>query len=421
MKNARTLAVDALVQTERSGAYSNLAINEVLADCGLDKRERSLASALFFGVLERKMTLDYYIGSLLTRKGGRIHCFTRQVLRCAIYQMLYMDKIPNSAAVNEAVKMMKASKRHSETSFVNAILRKAAQGLPPLPDDATYKYSAPQWLVDSLYNDYGKQDADKFLENSLLTPPLYIRVNTIKTNADELIDLLGQKGINAQKTAIDNALLLTGYNGAENEDYYKKGYYYFQDLASQICVAKIGLKPKESFVDLCAAPGGKSFTAAQYLKNDGKILSCDLHEHRVELIKKSANRLGITCIECRQMDAVYTQNIGVFDAVLCDVPCSGLGVIARKPDIKYKDPKDFSEIEKTQKQILNTAAAYVKKGGRLVYSTCTLRKAENENMVDCFLREHNDFEIAVPPKTFFPHIDGTDGFFVAVLCKKRGE
>lgn len=418
MKNARTLAVEALVQTERSGAYSNLAINEVLAECGLDKRERSLASALFFGVLERKMTLDYHIGSLQTRKGGRIHCFTRQVLRTALYQMLYMDKIPNSAAVNEAVKIMKNSKRHSETGFVNAMLRKAAQGLPPLPEDASLKYSAPQWLVESLCEDYGEEKAIKFLENSLLTPPLYIRVNTLKTSADELIELLGAKGIKAEKVALDNALLLEGYSGAENDEYYKKGYYYFQDLASQTCVAKIGLKPKESFADLCAAPGGKSFTAAQYLQNDGKILSCDLHEHRVELIKKSAKRLGITCIECRQMDAAVPQEIGKFDAVLCDVPCSGLGVIARKPDIKYKDPKEFLEIEKTQKQILNTAAAHVKNGGRLVYSTCTLRKAENENIVDSFLCEHNDFEIAVPPKTYFPHIDGTDGFFVAVLCKK---
>lgn len=417
MKNARTVAVDALVQTERSGAYSNLAINEVLANCGLEKRERALASALFFGVLERKMTLDFYISGLLTKK-GRVHCFTRQVLRCALYQMLYMDKIPNSAAVNEAVKMMKASKRHSETGFVNALLRKAANGLPELPDDATLKYSAPEWLVESLYKDYGKQDADKFLENSLTTPPLYIRVNTLKTTREELCALLAEKGIEVKACAMDDALLLCGYSGAENEEYYKKGYYYFQDLASQTCVSKIGLKPGESFADLCAAPGGKSFTAAQYMQNKGKILSCDLHEHRVELIQKSAYRLGITCIECKQMDASVQQDIGTFDAVLCDVPCSGLGVIARKPDIKYKDPKEFAEIEKIQRQILDTAANYVKSGGRLVYSTCTLRKAENEKIVEDFLCKHNDFEIAVSPKTYFPHKDGTDGFFVAVLCKR---
>ncbi len=417
MKNARTVAVDALLQTERSGAYSNLAINDVLANCGLEKRERALASALFFGVLERKMTLDYYIAGLLTKK-GRIHCFTRQVLRCALYQMLYMDKIPNSAAVNEAVKMMKASKRHSETGFVNALLRKASNGLPQLPDDATLKYSAPLWLVESLYKDYGKEDADKFLENSLLTPPLYIRVNTLKITRDQLCELLLQKGIKVQKCAMDDALLLCGYSGAENEEYYKKGYYYFQDLASQTCVSKIGLKPEESLVDLCAAPGGKSFTAAQYLQNKGKILSCDLHEHRVELISKSAQRLGISCIECKQMDATINHDIGVFDAVLCDVPCSGLGVIARKPDIKYKDPKEFCDIEKIQKQILNTAANYVKSGGRLIYSTCTLRKAENEDVVEGFLREHKDFEIGVSPKTYFPHKDGTDGFFIAVLVKK---
>lgn len=418
MKNARALAVEALVLTERSGAYSNLAINDVLADCGLDKRERSLANALFFGVLERKLTLDYYIAGLQTKKGSRIHCFTRQVLRTAIYQMLYMDKIPNSAAVNEAVKIMKKSKRHSETGFVNAMLRKAAQGFDELPDDASLKYSAPGWLVDSLCHDYGKENAIAFLENSLLTPPLYIRVNTLKTGADELIALLADKGIKAEKCNMDNALLLCGYSGAENEEYFRQGYYYFQDLASQTCVKSIGIKSGESMVDLCAAPGGKSFTAAQYMQNNGRILSCDLHEHRTELIEKSAKRLGITCIECRQMDATQPQAIGEFDAVLCDVPCSGLGVIARKPDIKYKDPKEFADIEKTQKQIINTAAAYVKSGGRLVYSTCTLRKAENENVVESFLREHKDFQIAVPAKTYFPHLDGTDGFFVAVLCKK---
>lgn len=417
MSSGRSIAVEALVITEREKAYSNLAINDMLKDSGLDKRERALASALYFGVLERKLTLDFYIGQFVLQKKGRIHSFTRQVLRTGIYQIAYMDKIPNSAAVNECVKIMKNSKRHSETGFVNAVLRRACKGLPELPDDIGIKYSAPDWLIKSLCKDYGKETAEKILCESLNTPPVNIRVNTEKITCDQLIEEFKSYNIIACKTDIDGCLQLKNYYGAANDELYNKGYFFFQDMASQILIKSIGIKETDRVLDLCAAPGGKSFCAAQY--TNGEIIACDLYDHRAELIKKSSKRLGLCNIKTIVSDAKeYSNELGLFDIVLCDVPCSGLGVIRRKPDIKYKDTNEFSALEKTQYEILTNAKNYVKAGGMLIYSTCTLRKSENDGIIKGFLMQNPDFSLVEPTVTLFPHINGTDGFFIAKIIKK---
>lgn len=424
MSDPRKTAVNVLLKIEKEGAYSNITLNETLKLGEFTKNDKALVSALVYGVLDRKITLDFVLSKFIKMPLKKTAPFTLCVLRVALYQIMYMDKIPHSAAVNEAVKIIKKSREGRNSGFVNGVLRSVLREGAVLPkgnskESLSIKYSCPLWIIESFIKDYGEENTKYLLEHSLKTPPVTARINTIKTDKNSLCEELSENGIEFSDGLCENSLIFKSGIDISGNEAYKKGEFYIQDSASQKAVSVLAPKKGDRVLDMCAAPGGKSFTMAQLMENCGEIIAGDLYEHRVGLIEKSAARLGVDIIKTRVLDAsVYHKDLGLFDCVLCDVPCSGLGVLRRKPEIKYNKTEDFSELEALQYSILCNAVKYLKKDGRILYSTCTLRKNENENIVNRFLGEHKEFG-RVNEETFMPHTHGTDGFYCALLQKKE--
>lgn len=422
MANARKTAVDALLRVERDGAYSNLILGQFLSKIEASKEDKALASAIFYGVLDRLITLDYFINKLSKLKVEKLQPLTRQVLRTALYQIYYMDKIPESAAVNEAVKIIKKSGESRNSGYVNAVLRSAVSAPVKLPEgrdlySLSVRYSCPQWILTDIVKDYGIENAEEILKAYLLPSNVTLRVNTLKTTAELLKNRFAELGIAVNETEEENCLELCSGIDFSGNKLFKEGFFHIQDISSQKCALALKAEKGERILDVCAAPGGKSFTVAQTMNGCGEIVSCDLYENRVSLIKQGAQRLGINCIKAVKNDAsAFNPELGEFDAVLCDVPCSGFGVIRRKPEIKYKPSDDFEELSKIQSDILSASSKYVKAGGRLIYSTCTVRKAENELIVKSFLENNSNFNCE------YMHTDlptgKSDGFFHALLVRK---
>ena len=414
MANARKTAVKVLVKIEKEGTYSNLAVAEALKNSELNLQDKSLATAIIYGVLDRKITLDYILSKFLKTHINKTEPFTLMVLRSALYQIKYMDKIPESAAVNEAVKIMKSSKFSRNSGFVNGVLRSVLRTEVEIPkgdsaEDLSVRYSCPLWIVESFLKDYGLADTKALLEESLKPAPTVLRINTVKADISE---------IEKEYEIKENSIELTKGIDISNSELYKKGLVYAQDYASQRAVEILSPKSGGRVLDLCSAPGGKAFTMANLMGNKGEILACDLYPHRVELIERTAKRLGLDIIKTAVADATrYNPKLGEFDCVLCDVPCSGLGVIRRKPEIKYNALPCLEELKNIQLSILRNAVKYLKKGGKLLYSTCTLRREENEKLVISFQKEYNDL-CKVYEHTFMPHKDGTDGFYCALFEKR---
>lgn len=435
MSNARQIAFNALCKLQKDSSYSNITLDSFLSKSELDTRDKSFVSALFYGVIERQLTLDYNLSLYLSKPIKKLKPEVLTVMRIGAYQLLFMEKVPSSAAVNESIKLSKKNSLQFASGLINAVLRKISCNGLCLPNKDDYaeflsvKYSCSRWLVEKFISEYGEEDTEAFLENSLGASEIYLRVNTHKTDADTLIDLLSNENIEAEKTYIDSALKIK-LNGADIEKIsaYKNGLFHIQDLACQLCVNALRINEGNRVFDLCSAPGGKAFTAAQYAGKTGEILAFDLYENRVGLIRKGAERLEINNIRAIQGDAsAFNAEIGTADRVLCDVPCSGFGIIGKKPEIKYKSESEAKEIEKLQYPILKTGAKYVKKGGLLLYSTCTLSKDENENVCNKFLKEHKNF-VSVKPLpeitdeyfiTLMPHKNETDGFFIALFERKE--
>ncbi len=434
---ARQVAFLTLLKIEMDKAYSNIALDSAVKACSLDSTDCAFISRLVYGVTERKITLDFVFSKFLKQPLKKLKPELLVILRLGTYQILFMDKIPNSAAVNESVFLAKNNKCDFASGLVNAVLRKVSENgksiLESLHGEERLSviYSAPLELVKFLKYHYNEENAESILKSALNLKEITIRVNTLKTTDDELIEIFKNENIIAKKTLFKNALILET-NGAIYElSAYKNGLFYVEDISSQICVSELGLKENDKFIDICSAPGGKSFTAAQYMNNKGTIYSCDIHSHRVELIKSGAERLGLTCIKPTENDAtVFNQEFTNADCVLCDVPCSGLGIIGKKPEIKYKLLDETKELIPIQKQILMTASQYVKKGGTLIYSTCSINPNENRKVCDWFLKENEEFEtVKVAPDiercidegdylTLTPHINNCDGFFIAKFKRK---
>lgn len=420
--NARQVAVKVISEIERSGSYSNILSDKAIKDAELSKADAALASALVYGVLQRKITLDYVLAKAAGKNFKKTHPLVLAVLRVAAYQLLFMDKIPPSAAVNEAVKIVKASKQRFAQGFVNAVLRKLNTEKDSFLkaisecDDLGVKYSCTNEFAKGLIADYGKETAEGFLQASLKAPKLYCRINNFSIK-DNLFDRLTEKGITVAEADIDGAFSMQGAGSVEGLTEFKNGEFFVQDLASQKAIAAFCIEAGMSVLDVCAAPGGKSFTAAQYCGENGKLVSCDLYEQRAGLIKKGAERLNIKNLLAFQNDAtVFNPDFGTFHRVLCDVPCSGFGVIRRKPEIKYKSLSEFDNLPEIQLQILETSVKYLNPKGQIMYSTCTVRQAENRNVIDAFLNKHAEFEI-VSEKTLMPQTDGTDGFYFCILSQ----
>lgn len=428
MQNVRYAIVTALTKSDKSKGYSNLVLNAFLNDNNFSPQDSALAARIIYGVVERKITLDYFIEKSSGRPLNKISLFLLNNLRVAIYQILYMDKIPDSAAVNEAVNIVKHSKEVRAAGFCNAVLRNFLRETPKFPQGSTdyalsIKYSCEKWYIHELKQHIGQNETEQFLKNSLETPPTYIRVNTTKTTQKELTNRLTERGVKVAETGFENALSISFRGALGNLDEFNSGLFHIQDLASQFAIKTLDINENDTVLDVCAAPGGKSATAAQYAFS-GNTVSCDLYDSRVGLIKENAERLFLQNIKATLNDAsVYNKNLGQFDKIICDVPCSGFGVIRRKPEIKYKDYNDLTNLPDLQYNILSVSAKYLKRGGRLLYSTCTLRSAENEDVVNRFLKEHKEFK-AVKTKLLgnfsefhrlLPQTHNSDGFFFTVL------
>lgn len=426
MANARDIAVKALLAVSLDDGYSNIVLDSAVKSSGLSGADAALASALFYGVLDRRITLDYIIKQCSSRS-PKVPELVREVLRTAVYQLVYMDKIPPFAAVNEAVKAVKKSKFSFAAGYVNAVLRQVQRQAPTLPQDdsvqsVSVRYSCEPWIVERLFADYGTAAAKSVLESALTPPPLYLRVNSQKCSADMLVASLESDGIKAKM--VDSEPYAVIASGAvEPTAAYRGGLFHVQDLACQQCCEALCLNDGMRVLDCCAAPGGKTFTVAQLMNATGEVVARDIYPHRVKLITDGAARLGLGNIVAKLGDAsVYDASLGEFDRVLCDVPCSGIGVIRRKPDIKYKSPQGIDALPELQYKILTSGAQSLKSGGVLVYSTCTLFKSENSEVVSRFLAEHKDFE-PYPfengqyMRTLMPQ-DGTDGFFYARIRRR---
>ncbi len=421
MVSARELAVLALLRVNQDSAYSNIALNELLNKYNPQKNDKALATKLFYGVLDTKITLDYIIKKLTGKPVSKIKPYTLEVLRIGLYQLIFTDNIPHSAAVNESVKLIKKSKEAFNSGFCNAVLREYLRNPVPLPQDnsafaLSVRYSCPQWIITELIEDYDLDTVIEFLEQAFLPPPIILKVNTLKNTAEELSVILRENGKENEVLSENTILLKSGFN-VEDFEPYKKGLFFVQDLSSQSCAELLAPQKNERVLDMCAAPGGKSFSMAILMENEGEIVSCDIHSHRAELIKEGAKRLGINIINsCVQDAAQFNSKLGLFDKILCDVPCSGFGIIRRKPDIKYKKTESFEELENIQYKILSNSVNYLKNNGIIVYSTCTVRKNENEKIVNKFLENHKDFKL-ISMETTLPSKNGGDGFFKAKLAR----
>ena len=434
---ARETALSVLIACRKDGAWSNGVLKEYIRHDGLDAREAALASRLCYGVLQNRGKLDFYLRQLLTGKLKDLHPAVRDILHLGLYQILEMDKIPESAAVNESVKLAKkhCAKVRSAPGLVNAVLRNALRSKDQLqqPQSLADRYSHPKKLINLLGAYVGKERLEAMLAANNGAAPTVAQVNTLRTTTQALKENLQASGIDAQDHPwLPDCLVLTGTGDLEKLDAFQKGLFYVQDAAARLSVLCAGLQPGWQVLDCCSAPGGKSFAAAIEMKGQGAITSCDVHDHKIGLIQKGAERLGIEIITSRLQDAArfVPQWEGQMDAVIADVPCSGYGIIRKKPDIRYKDPDTMNDLPGLQLQILTNQARYVRPGGVLMYSTCTLVRKENEGVVEKFLKANPDFSLEklTLPENFPENTTGmltlvpgeydTDGFFISRLRRK---
>lgn len=433
MKNARQTAFEILNKIQRDNSYSNLLLDAVFEKSELEQIDKAFASALVYGVIERMITLDYELSQYLRQPLKKLKPQVLTILRLGAYQLLFMDKVPASAAINESVRLTKNNGAAFASGLVNAVLRKVcSNGVTPT-ENLSVRYSAPRWLCELWNNSYGHDNALALLESSFGSVKTSLRVNSLKTTEDELIKALADEGIKAEKNALmSNALTVENAGALHKTKAYSNGLFHVQDLASQLCCTALDVNENDTVLDICSAPGGKSFTLAQYMRNTGSVYSFDIFEHRLKLIDDGAKRLGIINIKTMKNDgSVYNSAVPLADKILCDVPCAGLGVIRKKPEIRYKERAEVDKLPELQYSILCVSAKYLKKGGTLVYSTCSLNPDENENIIKKFLSEHSDFEsVRVLPElkrheentdyiSLMPHIHNCDGFFIAALRKNK--
>jgi ribosomal RNA small subunit methyltransferase RsmB len=434
--NARRAALEALTRCRRDGAWSGDTLDSILKRSGLEKRDAALASRLCLGVLQNETLCDYYIGCFCTSK---LEPQVRDILRLGVYQLLFLDRIPARAAVSETVELCRLSRCERASGLVNAVLRRIAaekDRLPAIPGEGTaeylsVRYSHPAWLCEYLAGKKGYAFSEAFLASNNQAAKLSLQVNTLKVKTADYLRALERAEIPFSVKEPDGCLELDGGFAAELPGY-EDGLFYVQDRAARLAAEIAGAEPGMRVLDACACPGGKSFASAIRMEDHGSILSCDIHKKKLRMLENGAERLGIHIVETCAMDArVYDPAMEKgFDLVIADVPCSGLGVIAKKPEIRRKDPKSLRGLPGIQLSILKNLSRYVKPGGVLLYSTCTILRRENEAVVEAFLDAHPEFSTApleLPGigrfdrgmKTLLPCREGTDGFFLAKLIKRN--
>jgi len=435
---ARETALNALIACRKDGAWSNGILKEYMVRDRLDGRDAALAARLCYGVLQNRNKLDFYLKQLLTGKLKDLHPVVHDILHLGLYQIYEMDKIPESAAVNESVDLAKkyCKKQRFAPGLVNGVLRNAVKtkGMLKEPASLEDRYSHP-WELVKLLRDYaGRDRIEMMLKANNEAPSTTVQVNTLKISTDALQQRLEGEGVSARPHDwMPDCLVLSGTGDLEKLPAFREGLFYVQDPAAKLSVLCAQL-PKDEIriLDCCSAPGGKSFAAAIATAGKASITSCDVHEHKIALIGNGAARLGMENITPRLQDATeYVPEWNdSFDALICDVPCSGYGIIRKKPDIRYKNPAEMADLPQLQLQILKNQSRYVKKGGVLIYSTCTLLRAENEGVVEAFLKDNDEFTLEpLPLPDVFPRNESgmlalipgeydTDGFFIARLRRK---
>ncbi|MBQ1678509.1 MAG: 16S rRNA (cytosine(967)-C(5))-methyltransferase RsmB [Oscillospiraceae bacterium] len=430
--SARDTALSVLIDCRKNGAWMDAALKQHLFRDRLDRRDAALATRLCAAVLQNRMLLDEWISRYLKGKLSALQPAVLDVLRLAVCQLRFFDKLPPNAVVNEAVDQAKRLANPRAAGLVNGLLRAMLRDPSRLclPADLPIRYSHPVPLVELLRENVGEARLEALLASHNEAPPSCIQTNLLETDTPALLAALEAEGLNAAPHPwLPDCLLLTG--GVEQSAAFREGLFWVQDAAAKLAVLALDARPGERVLDCCAAPGGKSFAAAAAMGNLGSVTSCDLHAHKTKLIESGAARLGLSIIRALQKDASVPDSAwaGAFDRIIADVPCSGLGVIRKKPDIRYKDLTPLAGLPAVQRRILEAQATHLKPGGVLVYSTCTVLKRENEDVIEAFLAEHPEFSpepFALPGvgtvttgmKTLLPCVEGTDGFFVARLKKK---
>ena len=427
---ARDTALRTLTACRRKGAWMDLELKQNIPQAGLDRRDAALATRLCCGVIQNRMLLDHWIGGFLKGRLSDLQPVVLDILRLAVYQLRFLDKIPPSAAVNEAVDQAKRLANPRAAGLVNGVLRNILRHPEQLtlPEDLSLRYSHPRDLVELLADSLGQEKLEPLLRNHNAEPSTFAQLNPLRGSLAQVTDSLNRDGITALPHRwLPGCLILRG-GSPEQTEAFRTGQIYIQDPAARLAVTAAGLAPGMRVLDCCAAPGGKSFAAAIDLEDRGSVTSCDIHPHKIALIEKGAARLGLQSVSARVRDASEPLPAwnSAFDAVLADVPCSGLGVIRKKPDIRYKDLAQARALPEIQLRILQNQANYVRPGGLLVYSTCTVLRRENEAVIRAFLQSRSDFspepfhlpgglEAPAGQLTLLPCDHDTDGFFIARL------
>lgn len=441
--SARDTALRVLSSVSSNSAWADAGLKARLQKDSLSGAEAALATRVVYGVLQNRALLDFYLGAYCSQKVGHLQPPLADILRMGAYQILFLDKVPDRAAVNECVELAKKNGRGVASGLVNAVLRKVSlnkEQLPPIPsgDEAQYlsiRYSHPKWLVKRLLSLLGREETEAFLAADNGVAPLTVQVNTLKTTAGDLTARLTAAGVStAPHPWVPDCLELSSSGDLTALEAFQQGAFFVQDPAAKLVGLVAAPKSKQRVIDVCAAPGGKSFGAAVFMGDEGEIFACDLHEKKLSRIQEGAARLGLKSIRTFAADGTVflPEWADSADVVLVDAPCSGLGIIRKKPDVRYKSPDDLFTLTVAQSAILENAARYVKPSGALIYSTCTILPEENGQIVEGFLAAHPEFsrESFVLPAplgeqpgelTLWPHRHGTDGFYICRLRRNEKE
>lgn len=440
--NARQTAVQVLYAVEEEGAFSNLALKKALWEQKqLTQRDKNLVTALVYGTEKYKIYIDHLIGRVSNRKKNRISPWTLAILRVGIFQILFLDKVPSFAAVHESVELVKATEEHKAAGFVNGVLRNVTRSKDDWDDSGMpdhVRCSVPKKVYDFVASFYGNQWARDFFQASLKEAPLTIRVNTKRADADSLKVELAHEGVDAKTCKYaSNCLSTKGLQQIPLMNSHRNGKFIIQDEGAMLSVEILGVEKNQRILDMCAAPGGKSTHMAQITGDGGQVVARDVHEHKLALIEENAERMGLSNILIQCKDAIIPPEEGEkcgYDRVLLDAPCSGLGILRRKPDIKYHLTKEkFHALVQMQKVMIRNGFDALKPGGVFVYTTCTVNPRENAQVVDYLLRERSDAQLdtaGIPEHLghlvgedgyiqLWPQIHGTDGFFMARIVKKE--
>lgn len=445
--NARETAIIILDKVLRDKAYSNIALKQGLEYSNLSRVDKALVTEIVNGTLKNLIKLDYILGQFIKMNISKLDKNVDNILRTGIYQIMYLDRIPDSAVCNEGSNLARKYANEGAVKFVNGVLRNVSRNKESIqfPDKAkepmkylSIVYSHPLWIVEKWLGEFGFEFTEQLLIANNKVPHFTIRINRLKTDKESLMKILEQEGIEYGEGLYNKeALYIKGTSAIENKSSFRQGLYQIQDESSILVGHVLDPKPGDLVIDICSAPGGKVTHVAELMDNKGRIIARDIYQHKLDLIQQSCKRLGISIIETEIFDAKELDRklVGKVDKVLLDAPCSGLGALRRKPDMKLKKTSDnFEELTKLQQQILSKAAEYVKPQGVLVYSTCTINKSENLKIVEAFLKSREDFylddiskllpeNLASDTKTkgyveIFPNIHGIDGFFIARLRRK---